>query len=382
MIWRGGPPCPPTLPYHQAGGQRRPGPGIISMAKIDHYFQMLKEAGASDLHLIVGAPPKLRIHGELEPIPGEAVLIQETMEELLFEIIDPQQKARFQKTHDLDFAYGLEGVARFRCNFLLHKMGIGAVFRIIPEKIKTISELNLPKALERFAHIPSGLVLVTGPTGSGKSTTLAAIIDLINATYNRHILTIEDPIEFVHPNKKCLITQREIGQDTRSFANALRAAGREDADVVLVGEMRDLETIALAITLAEMGQLVFGTLHTNSAAKTIDRVTDVFPPEQQPQVRMMLADSLKGIVSQQLVRTKDGKNRAAVLEILFGSTALSNIVREGKTQQIVSILQGGKTEGMQSLDVALMELINKGIITPDEAHRKAQDKKAFEQLMK
>jgi twitching motility protein PilT len=264
----------------------------------------------------------------------------------------------------------------------MQKMGIGAVFRIIPEKIKTIAELNLPKAVEKFAHIPSGLVLVTGPTGSGKSTTLAAIIDLVNSTYNRHILTIEDPIEFVHQNKKCLITQREVGQDTRSFANALRAAGREDADVVLVGEMRDLETTALAITLSEMGQLVFGTLHTNSAAKTIDRIVDVFPPDQQSQVRMMMSDSLKGIVAQQLVRTKDGEGRAAVVEILFGSSALGNIIREGKTQHIASVIQGGKAEGMQSLDTALMELVTKGIIAGDEAHRKAQDKKAFEQFMK
>lgn len=352
------------------------------MAKIDAYFQRLKETGASDLHVLVGAPPKLRIHGELEAIEGEPVLTPEVLEGLLFEIIDPKQKAKFQKTNDLDFAYGLEGLARFRCNYLMQKMGMGAVFRIIPEKIKTIADLNLPKAVEKFAHIPSGLILVTGPTGSGKSTTLAAIIDLVNSSYNRHILTIEDPIEFVHQNKSCLITQREVGQDTRSFANALRAAGREDADVVLVGEMRDLETIALAITLAEMGQLVFGTLHTNSAAKTIDRMIDVFPPDQQSQVRMMLSDSLRGIVAQQLVRTKDGKGRAAVLEILFGSPALSNIIREGKIQQIVSIIQGGKSEGMQSLDTALLELIQKGVISLEEAHHKAHDKKTFEQLLK
>lgn len=352
------------------------------MAKIDAYFQKLKETGASDFHVLVGAPPKLRIHGELKAIEDEPFLTPEVLESLLFEIIDPKQKAKFQKTNDLDFAYGLEGVARFRCNYLMQKMGMGAVFRIIPEKIMTIADLNLPKAVEKFAHISSGLILVTGPTGSGKSTTLAAIIDLVNSSYNRHILTIEDPIEFVHQNKSCLVTQREVGQDTRSFANALRAAGREDADVVLVGEMRDLETISLAITLAEMGQLVFGTLHTNSAAKTIDRIIDVFPSDQQSQVRMMLSDSLRGIVAQQLVRTKDGKGRAAVLEILFGSPALSNIIREGKTQQIVSIIQGGKSEGMQSLDNALLDLIQKGTISVEEAHRKAHDKKTFEQLLK
>src|SRR5262249_53235693 len=268
------------------------------MAKIDQYFRMVRDQGASDLHVIVGAPPKLRIRGELEPIPGEAVLTQESLSELLFELLTEPQKTKFLQSKDLDFAYGLEGVARFRCNYLWQRAGVGAVFRIIPEKIKTTAELNLPKAVEKFAHMHSGLVLVTGPTGSGKSTTLAAIIDLINSSYNKHILTIEDPIEFVHQNKSCLITQREVGQDTRSFANALRAAGREDADVVLVGEMRDLETISLAITLAEMGQLVFGTLHTNSAAKTIDRIVDVFPSDQQTQVRIMLSDSLKRILAQ------------------------------------------------------------------------------------
>ncbi len=352
------------------------------MAKIHRYFQMLKEQKASDLHLMVGAPPKLRIHGELEKLSGEAVLTQPALEDLLFEIIDARQKAKFLETNDLDFAYGLEGVARFRCNYLAQKMGLGAVFRIIPEEIQTIAQLNLPKSIERFAHFQSGLVLVTGPTGSGKSTTLAAIIDLINSTYNKHLLTVEDPIEFVHTNKRCLITQREVGRDTKTFANALRAAGREDPDVVLVGEMRDFETISLAITLSEMGQLVFGTLHTQSAAKTIDRIIDVFPPEQQNQVRVMLADSLRGIVSQQLLRTKDGKGRVAVNEILFGSPALANIIREGKIQQIVSLIQGGKAEGMQSLDNALLELVHKGVISAQEGYIKAFDKRPFEQMMK
>ena len=352
------------------------------MAKIDRFFQMMKQQGASDLHVLVGSPPKFRIHGELDPIPGEEILTQEVLQELLFEITDPQQKAKFLKTRDLDFAYGLEGVARFRCNFLMQRNGVGAVFRIIPEKIKSITDLNLPKAIEKFAHMTHGMVLVTGPTGSGKSTTLAAIIDLINTSYNKHILTIEDPIEFVHQNKSCLVTQREVGQDSRTFGNALRAAGREDADVVLVGEMRDLETISLAITLSEMGQLVFGTLHTNSASKTIDRIVDVFPSDQQNQVRMQLSDSLKGIVAQQLLRTKDGKGRVAVNEILFGSPALSNVIREGKTQQIVSLIQGGKSEGMQSLDQALMETVQKGMVDAEEAYLKAQDKKPFEALMK
>jgi twitching motility protein PilT len=352
------------------------------MAKIDRYFLLLKERGASDLHLLAGSPPKLRIHGELEPMEGEPVLAHEALEELLFEILNETQKQKFKSTNDLDFAYGIEGIARFRCNYLVQKTGVGAVFRIIPEKIKSITDLNLPKAIERFAHIHSGLILVTGPTGSGKSTTLAAIIDLINTSYNKHILTIEDPIEFVHQNKSCLVTQREVGQDSKSFSNALRAAGREDADIVLVGEMRDLETISLAITLSEMGQVVFGTVHTNSASKTIDRLVDVFPSDQQTQVRTMLSDSLKGIVSQQLLRTKDGKGRVAVNEILFGSPALGNIIREGKTQQIVSLIQGGKSEGMQTIDMALMELVQKDVISAEEAYMKAQDKKAFEALMK
>jgi len=351
------------------------------MAMIDRYFKMMKDMNASDLHLFVGAPPKFRIHGELEPLAGEPVLMQDYVRDLLFEITNDQQKQQFLQTNDLDFAYGVEGIARFRCNYLMQKFGLGAVFRIIPEKIRSVTDLNLPKGVEKFAHLQSGLVLVTGPTGSGKSTTLAAIIDLINTSYNKHILTIEDPIEFVHPNKNCIITQREVGHDSLSFANALRAAGREDTDVVLVGEMRDLETISLAMTLSEMGQLVFGTLHTNSASKTIDRVIDVFPPEQQPQIRVMLGDALRGIVAQQLVRTKDGHGRVAVLEILFGSSALSNIIREGKTQQIISVIQGGKAEGMQSLDSALMELVQKKVIAADEAYIKAQDKRAFEALL-
>ncbi|MCI0415727.1 type IV pilus twitching motility protein PilT [bacterium] len=352
------------------------------MAKLDAYLMRMKDMGASDLHLMAGAPAKVRVHGELDAIPGEQVLTQSFLATLLLEIIDPAQKTEFNRSHDLDFAYGLEGIARFRCNYCFHKGGVGAVFRIIPEKVRSLTELNLPSAIEKLAHLHSGLVLITGPTGSGKSTTLAAIIDVINSTYEKHILTIEDPIEFVHMNKRCLITQREIGHDTKEFANALRAACREDADVVLVGEMRDLETISLALSIAEMGQLVFGTLHTNNATRTIDRIVDVFPADQQGQVRIMLSDSLKGIVAQQLLRTKDGKGRVGVVEILFGSPALSNIIREAKTQQIPSLIQAGKIEGMQSMDTALLDLVKKGTITAEEAYWKAQDKKLFESLMK
>ena len=351
------------------------------MAEIDLLLKKMIDSGASDLHLLCGQHPKLRIRGELVSMEEEPVSTQERMEELLFSILDKQQKAKFTETCDLDFAYSLQGLARFRCNYFVQKRGYGAVFRIIPTKIKSVAELNLPAVIEKLAHLQKGLVLVTGPTGSGKSTTLAALIDLINSTYQKHILTIEDPVEFVHTSKKSLIRQREVGADTKSFASAMRAALREDVDVVLLGEMRDFETISLAISLAETGQLVFGTLHTSSAAKTIDRIIDVFPPEQQAQIRVMLADSLRGILAQQLVPTKDGKGRVAVLEVLFRVPALSNVIREGKTQQIVSVIQGGKADGMQTLDNALMELVQKKIIGAEEAYMRAQDKESFKHLL-
>ncbi len=348
------------------------------MAEIDYYLKKIQECKASDLHLICGLPPKLRIRGELIAMENEAELDSVKMERLLFEIIDAKQKELFSNSNDLDFAYAIEGEARFRCNYFSQKHGLGAIFRIIPEKIKSVAELNIPSAIEKLAHLQKGLVLVTGPTGSGKSTTLAALIDMINSTYHKQILTIEDPVEFVHRSKKSLVRQREVGADTKSFAAAMRAALREDVDIVLVGEMRDFETISLAITLAETGQLVFGTLHTSSAAKTIDRIIDVFPPEQQTQIRIMLADSLRGIVAQQLVPTKDGKGRVAVLEILFRTPALSTVIRDGKTQQITSIIQGGKNEGMQTLDNGMMELVQKGVIGAEEAYMRAQDKNIFQ----
>jgi len=351
------------------------------MAMIDAYLTKIHECAASDLHLVAGAPPKLRIRGELDAIPDEPLLTQERLTELLLELLDPKQKKTFLDHQDLDFAYSLKGLARFRCNYFAQKRGYGAVFRIIPEKIKSLEELNLPASVDKLVQFKKGLILVTGPTGSGKSTTLAAVIDKINSTQSRHILTIEDPIEFVHSNKKALIRQREVGADTRSFANALRAALREDIDVVLVGEMRDLETIALAITLAETGALVFGTLHTSSAAKTIDRIIDVFPVEQQEQIRVMLADSLRAIVAQQLVPTKDGKGRVAVLETLFSSPAIANVIREAKTQQIMSLIQAGGAEGMQTLDAAMMDLIQKEQIGAEEAYMRAVEKKLFEPLL-
>jgi twitching motility protein PilT len=351
------------------------------MPEIESLLKRMLEIGASDLHMLCGQPPKFRVRGELMPVEGEPELTTSRMEHLLFEMIDKAQKARYCEAHDLDFAYSIEGVARFRCNFFLQKWGPGAVFRLIPSKIKTIAQLNLPPVIEKLAHLQKGLVLVTGPTGSGKSTTLAALIDVINSTYRKHILTIEDPVEFVHTSKQSLVRQREVGADTKSFASAMRAALREDVDVVLLGEMRDFETIALAVTLAETGQLVFGTLHTSSAAKTIDRIIDVFPAQQQGQIRIMLADSLRGIVAQQLVPTKDGKGRVGVVEILFRVPALSTVIREQKTQQITSIIQGGKADGMQTIDNALLELVQKKIIGAEEAYMRAHDKELFKDLL-
>jgi twitching motility protein PilT len=350
------------------------------MARIDELFRYMKEAKASDLHLAAGLPPRVRKHGSLEAIPNWDVLSDEALQELLAEIASEKQWKHFCDHHDLDFAYGLEGVGRFRANYLMQENGAGAVFRIIPEKIVPIAELKLPPAVEGFAHLESGLVLVTGPTGSGKSTTLASIIDKINTTYAKHIVTIEDPVEFVHQNKKSTISQREVGTDTRGFGPALRAAIRQDANVILVGELRDLETISLAITASEMGVLVFGTLHTNNASKTIDRVIDAFPPEQQMQVRTMLAESLVGVVSQLLLRTADGKGRSAANEVLIKTTGLPNVIREGNTPMINSIIQGGKKEGMQSMDDALYQLAKEGRIAGEDAYLKATNKKRFEEF--
>ena len=346
------------------------------MAAIDNLFKEMKEKGASDLHLFVGLPPILRLSGEMSRT-DDPILTEESNKELIYEILSDDQIAELEKKLDLDLAYELEGVARFRCNILFTRRGIGAVFRMIPTEILTIEQLNLPDVLRKIASFQRGLVVVTGPTGSGKSTTLAAIINLINKEREAHILTIEDPIEFVHPKIRCLITQREVGAHTHSFANALRVATREDPDIILVGEMRDLETISLALSCASLGILVFGTLHTNSAAKTVDRIIDAFPAEQQNQIRSMLGDSLVAVVAQQLVRTIDGKGRCAVNEILLGSPALANLIREGKISQIPSLIQIGTAEGMQTLDQALMKSVKEKKITMEAAYEKAQDKSLF-----
>ncbi|MCX5662850.1 MAG: type IV pilus twitching motility protein PilT [Planctomycetota bacterium] len=348
------------------------------MAKIDALFRMVKEKKASDLHMLQGLPPKLRVHGDLEAIEGHPILTEESLKEYLHEIARPDQIAKYETTGDLDFAYGLEGVARFRCNYLKQVHGRGAVFRQIPDKILTVDDLGMPKAISALAHLRSGLVLVTGPTGSGKSTTLAAVIDLINRTYKKHVITIEDPIEFVHENRNSVITQREVGFHTDGFAEALRAAVREDPDVILVGEMRDLETISLALTAAELGLLVFGTLHTNSAAKTIDRVIDVFPASRQPMVRTMLAESVAAIVSQLLLKKKDGKGRVAALEILLRKEGMSNMIREGAISKILSLMETSRADGMQLMDHHLMTLYRDGAIDGNAAYMKAFNKSAFE----
>ena len=347
------------------------------MALIDTYFMETKAQGASDLHMVSGFPPLLRLKGELVPM-AYPVLTPESNRKILFEILSPKQQAHVEKNRDFDMAYELADTGRFRCNFFYHQRGISAVFRIIPTKILTLEELRMPTAIKTIAAFRQGLVLVTGPTGSGKSTTLAAIIDYINNSRDGHIITIEDPLEFVHANKKCLFSQREIGTHARNFADALRVASREDPDIILVGEMRDLETISLALTCAELGILVFGTLHTNSAAKTIDRIINAFPAEQQAQTRAMLSESLKAVIAQQLIKTKDGKGRCAAVEILVGSSALASMIRDGKISQIGSIIQTGTSVGMQSMDQHLMQLVKKEAITREAAREKAIDKNLFE----
>jgi len=350
------------------------------VATIDKFFRALKEQGGSDLHLQAGQPPKFRVHGRLEPL-NMPPLSNKEAEKLLYEMLDERKKKRFLENMDLDFAYEVTDVARFRCNFLRQQNGIGAVFRIIPTKIKTMEDLGVPTVLTKFCELRSGLVLVTGPTGSGKSTTLASMIDYINSRKAKHIITIEDPIEFVHENKQSVLTQREVGNDTESFATALRAAAREDPDVLLVGEMRDLETISLAITCAEMGNLVFGTLHTNSAGKTIDRIIDVFPEDQKAQIRTMLSVSLMGVCAQLLMRKTDGAGRVPVNEVLIGSPALSAIIRAGEIHKVTSYIESGRGEGMMLMDDSILRVLKAGLVSPNEAYMKATDKSRFEHLM-
>lgn len=345
------------------------------MAAIDELFETLMEGGGSDLHLGQGQRPKMRAHGVIEPI-RDWVLTAERISALLEEICPPERWKKYLAVRDLDFAYALGTKARFRANYYYQQHGMGAIFRIIPTKILTLEQLKCPPVLMDFAKIQQGLILVTGPTGSGKSTTLAAIIDYINSNFTKHILTIEEPIEFVHPNKQSIIVQREVGVDAVAFSDALEAATRQDVDVILVGEMRDLETISLAVTAAEMGLLVFGTLHTNSASKTVDRIIDAFPSDQQPQIRTQLAGSLKGVCSQLLCKTVEGK-RCAVNEILVTNTSLVACIRDGATSKIVNVIQSGKKAGMQLMDDAIEEKLQAKIISPREAYMKATEKERF-----
>jgi len=336
-----------------------------------------KKMDASDLHLSAGSPPMVRINGEMKKlkIPN---LTRDDIHYMIYDIMDDQQKKRFEENKEIDFSRELGGIARFRVNIFFQKKGEAAVFRTIPTKVLTFEQLKLPEVLKTLSEKEKGLILVTGPTGSGKSTTLAAIIDYINKNRKGHIITIEDPIEFTHESINCMVNQREVGANTLSFANALRSALREDPDVILVGEMRDLETISLAITAAETGHLVFGTLHTSSAGKTVDRIIDVFPTNQQSQIRTMLAESIEGVVAQKLLPRKDGKGRAAALEIMLGTSAIRNLIRENKTFQIPSMIQTGINVGMQSLDQALKNLVNEGAVEPEVAAHYAFDRRSFE----
>jgi len=350
------------------------------MAYIDQFLSVIVEQGGSDLHIGEGQPPKMRRHGDVMPIRQEAITHDEAAG-MLSEICGPQSWELFEGRGDLDFAYEMNDRSRFRCNFLKQTNGYGAVFRLIPTRIASLEELGIPVVVKRFGHLRGGLVLVTGPTGSGKSTTLAALIDYVNENFSRHIVTIEEPIEFVHNNKRSIITQREVPLDSVSFPNGLKAALREDADIVLVGEMRDLETISLALTAAETGLLVFGTLHTNNARKTIDRMIDVFPAAKQAQVRTMLANSLRGVLAQLLLKKADGAGRIAVNEILIASPAVSAIIREGATQKLQDVIVAGKGQGMQFMDDAIQALLHRGTVSPHEAFMKAVDKNRFKPFL-
>jgi twitching motility protein PilT len=333
---------------------------------VDTLLALAVERGASDLHLTVGAPPAARVRGSLAAL-AERPLEREGLRDLVYRILTTDQQKRFEIDRQLDFSYGVPGLARFRVNVYQQRDSIAAAFRVVPDELKTLEELGLPQGLRELTHLPRGLVVVTGPTGSGKSTTLAAMIDEINRGRAEHIITIEDPIEFVHRHKRCIVNQREIGTDATSFGAALRAALRQDPDVILLGEMRDLETISTALTAAETGHLVFGTLHTQSAPGTIDRIIDVFPGNQQEQVRTQIAGALQGVVTQTLVPTADGAGRVAALEILVPDDAIRNLIRQGKVEQIYSYMQTGSRNGMQTMEQALADLVSRRVITAEDA---------------
>ncbi|HEY3177105.1 MAG TPA: type IV pilus twitching motility protein PilT [Candidatus Polarisedimenticolia bacterium] len=364
-------------------GPEVPGPGVsnpLSSPAIHALFAMMVQEKCSDLHLSTGNPPLFRKDGEIVPLGDATPLDASQIQDLLYGITPSHCREQFEKTHDSDFSYEIPGLARFRCNIFMDRVGAGGVFRVIPTKIPPVEELGLGKAILDLCHLNKGLVVVTGPTGSGKSTTLASMIDYINRNRSAHIITIEDPIEFVHANRKCLINQREVGTHTEGFKQALRAALREDPDIVLVGEMRDLETVAIAIETAETGHLVFGTLHTNTAPSTVDRIIDQFSSDRQAQVRTMLSESLKGVLSQTLCKKKGG-GRVAALEVLIVNSAISNLIREGKTFQIPSLMQTGKGVGMVCLNDALLDLVTRGLVDPAEALARAVGKAELKALL-
>ncbi|NLN61439.1 MAG: type IV pilus twitching motility protein PilT [Myxococcales bacterium] len=350
------------------------------MAQLDTLLKKMVSSGASDLHLSCGEPVRMRINGELKRV-SKSPLDQTSMYEMMKELCRPDQWTKFREVHELDFAYGIQDVSRFRCNYLQQVRGPGAVFRVIPDEIIPLEKLGVPKVLASLANLKSGLVLVTGPTGSGKSTTLAGLINLINRRHAKHIITIEDPIEFVHRSEKSFIYQREVGADALSFSSALHESLLQDPDVILVGEMRDLETISQAVTAAEMGVLVFGTLHTNSAAKTMDRIIDTFPAAQKEQIRGMLSESLKAIVAQQLLKRSDKPGRVAAHEVLLHGPGLGNIIREGSTPKMLSYIESGKGRGMCMMDESLIALVKNNIVTAEDAFLKATDKLRFEKWL-
>jgi twitching motility protein PilT len=364
----------PQVPISGTSGSR-------ALDRIENLLRLLITNKASDLHLRAGSPPMFRASGEIEPIHGEAILTSDDIDAMLATVMLEQNRAEFKEKNDTDFAHEIVGVARFRGNALRDRKGTGAVFRAIPAAVVTVEQMGLSQEVQRLCHLTKGLVLVTGPTGSGKSTTLCALIDLINRTRSDHVITIEDPIEFVHESKKCLITQRHVGVHTSSFKHALRAALREDPDIVLVGELRDLETVSMAIETAETGHLVFGTVHTSTAVSTVDRVIDQFPPDRQAQIRVMLSESLKGVISQVLCK-KIGGGRVAAREIMLSTPSVSNLIREGKTFQLPSVLQTSRRLGMVTMNDALIELVEAGSVEPQEAYLKATDKVGILNMLK
>ncbi len=351
------------------------------MAQIDAFFKLMNDEGASDLHMISGQQPVLRIRGDMERVKYK-VLNNEELTAMLYEICPEDKIKIFEELGDMDFGYEIPGLARYRCNFFQQKYGVGAVFREIPSDILTCEQLNLPMVVSKLATLPKGMVLVTGPTGSGKSTTLAAIVDEVNKIRKDHIITIEDPIEFVHKSKQCIVNHREVGTHTKSFSAALRGALREDPDVILVGELRDLETISLAMEASMTGHLVFATMHTLNAMKTVDRMVEIFPASQQAQVRSTLADALRAVISQTLLKRIDIKGMVAALEILICTPAVRNLIREGKTYQIPSVMQTGKKYGMQNLDDALMEFLQKKKISAEDAYINCMEKQKFVKFLK